>query len=59
MLKCAHKGVFHKFSNKHLQRYVDEFVARQNFRNKDTVDQMTAVVRSMEGKQLRYKELVT
>ena len=40
MLKRAHKGTFHKMSNKHLQKYVDEFVARQNFRNKDTVDQM-------------------
>ena len=58
MLKRAHKGVFHKMSNKHLQRYVDEFVARQNFRNSDTVDQMTTVANAMAGKHLRYKELV-
>ena len=25
MLKRAHKGVYHNFSVKHLQRYVDEF----------------------------------
>ena len=59
MLKRAHKGTFHKFSNKHLQRYVDEFVARQNFRSQDTVDQMAAVAHGMEGKRLKYKELVT
>ena len=57
MLKRAHKGVYHKFSNKHLQRYVDEFVARQNFRRKDTVDQMAALVQGMEGKRLKYSEL--
>ena len=28
MLKRAHKGVYHKISQKHLQRYVDEFAGR-------------------------------
>ena len=33
-LKQAHKGVYHKFSKKHLQWYVDEFAARaQSERN--------------------------
>ena len=39
MLKRAHKGTFHKLSAKHLQRYVDEFVARHNIRELDTIDQ--------------------
>ena len=43
-------GMEELFLSKHLQKYVDEFVARQNFRNQDTIDQMTTVVRSMEGK---------
>lgn len=45
-------------SNKHLGRYVDEFAERHNMRGKDTVDQMALVANRMEGKQLRYKELV-
>ena len=59
MLKRAHKGTFHKMSAKHLQRYVDEFVARHNIRELDTLDQMVAVASQMEGAQLRYKDLVT
>ena len=58
MLKRAHKGTFHHFSNKHLGRYVDEFVARHNFRGKDTIDQMTDLAHGMEGKRLKYKDLV-
>ena len=59
MLKRGHKGVYHKFSNKHLGRYVDEFAERHNMRGKDTADQMALVANGMEGKQLKYKELVT
>ena len=33
MLKRAHKGTFHKLSAKHLQRYVDEFAAKNNIRD--------------------------
>ena len=43
MLKRAHKGVFHKFSNKHLQQYVDEFVGRHNVRGRDTITQTELV----------------
>ena len=58
MFKRAHKGTFHKMSAKHLQRYVDEFVARHNFRNQNTKDQMTLFVDGMEGKKLSYKSLI-
>ena len=58
MLKRAHKGTFHRLSPKHLHRYVDEFVGRHNMRDLDTIDQMAEIVRKMEGKQLRYKDLV-
>ena len=40
MLKRAHKGVYHKISAKHLQRYVDEFAGRHGVRERDTLDQM-------------------
>ena len=58
MLKRAHKGTFHKLSPKHLDRYVGEFVTRHNFRKLDTLDQMALVASTMEGAQLRYKDLV-
>ena len=54
ILKRSHKGVYHKMSQKHLQRYVDEFVGRHNFRRSDTTDQMWLVVSSMDGKRLKY-----
>ena len=58
MLKRAHKGVYHKISAKHLQRYVDEFAGRHGIRERDTIDQMNAVVAGMVGKRLMYRELV-
>ena len=58
-LKRAHKGTFHTaLSPKHLHRYVDEFVSRHNMRELDTLDQMDLLARKMEGKTLRYKDLV-
>ncbi len=58
MLKRAHKGVYHKISAKHLQRYVDEFAGRHGVRERNTLDQMQSVVAGMVGKRLNYKELV-
>ncbi|MXY42004.1 MAG: IS1595 family transposase [Rhodospirillaceae bacterium] len=59
MLKRAHKGVYHKISPKHLQRYVDQFAGKHNMRDDDTLDQMRAVVAGMEGKRLSYRQLIT
>ena len=58
MLKRAHKGTFHKMSEKHLQRYVNEFSGRHNIRPMDTMDQMQSVMRGMVGKRLRYIDLI-
>ena len=57
MLKRAHKGVYHKISAKHLQRYVNEFSGRHSVREKDTITQMQDVVAGMVGKRLMYREL--
>ena len=57
MMKRAHKGVYHKMSPKHLDRYVREFAGRHNLRNADTITQMGEVVRGLEGKKLTYAEL--
>ena len=58
MLKRAHKGVYHKLSAKHLDRYVREFAGRHNVRESNTVDQMGAVVAGMVGKRLMYRDLI-
>ncbi len=57
MLKRAHKGVFHKFSPKHLDRYVQEFAGRHNVRGQDTIEQIVSLRGGMEGKRLTYKAL--
>ena len=51
-------GTFHHVSPKHLDRYVGEFAGRHNLRPADTEDQMVAMVEGMDGKRLRYGDLV-
>ena len=58
MLKRAHKGVFHKISPKHLQRYVNEFAGRQNIRDLDTIEQMAMITDGMAGERLMYRDLI-
>ena len=57
-LKRAHKGTFHHFSVKHLDRYVAEFAGRHNSRDADTIDMMGIVVQRMNLKRLRYDDLI-
>ena len=57
-LKRAHKGVYHKMSPKHLQRYVRQFAGKHNAREDDTITQMQNVVAGMVGKRLMYRDLV-
>ncbi len=57
-LKRSHAGTFHKISPKHLDRYVQEFAARHNMREHDTIDMMAAVADGGVGKRLRYRELI-
>jgi len=58
MLKRGHRGVYHKMSPKHLDRYINEFSGRHNSRPKDTIDQMAGLVSRMIGKRLRYTDLI-
>ena len=58
MLKRGYHGTYHKMSSKHLHRYVGEFAGRHNIRSADTIDQMTAMVQGMDGKRVRYKDLI-
>ena len=58
MLKRGYHGIYHHVSAKHLDRYVTEFSGRHNDRPLDTVDQMSRIVQGMEGKRLRYRDLI-
>ena len=58
MLKRGYQGTFHKFSEKHLDRYVREFAGRHNIRPRDTLDMMQSVAIGIAGKRLRYRDLI-
>lgn len=58
MLKRGIMGTYHHVSVKHLDRYVTEFEGRHNNRPNDTIEQIRTTVRGMDGKRLRYKDLV-
>ena len=58
MLKRGYVGIYHKFSPKHLDRYVTEFEGRHNARELDTERQMGALVGAMAGKRLTYEALI-
>ena len=45
-------------SEKHLTRYVTEFAGRHNVRDLDTIAQMTVLAKGLDGKRLRYDDLV-
>lgn len=57
MLKRGYQGTFHHFSEKHMQRYVNEFALRQGLREQDTIDLMRALVARMIGRRLTYTRL--
>ena len=58
LMKRGYHGTYHKLSVKHLDRYVNEFAGRHNQRPMDTIDQMSAMARQMDGKHLTYEELI-
>lgn len=58
MLKRVHTYTFHKMSPKHRNRYVTECEGRYNIRVQDTADQLTLVAQRMDGKRLRYRNLI-
>ena len=58
MLKRGYQGTFHKFSEKHLDRYVREFAGCRNIRPCDTLDMMRSIAIGMVGKRLRYRDLI-
>ena len=57
-LKKGYHGVYHHMSPKHLGWYVHEFAGRHNDRPQDTLVQVARVMKGLEGKRLRYQDLV-
>ena len=57
MLKRGYHGTFHHFSTAHMQRYINEFAARQGLRERDTIAIMGAFVAGMIGCRLTYRQL--
>ncbi|MYH72206.1 MAG: IS1595 family transposase [Acidimicrobiia bacterium] len=58
MLKRGYQGTFHHFSEKHCDRYVNEFAGRHNDRDADTLDIMGHMAKGLEGKRLQYRDLI-
>ena len=58
ILKRGYHGTYHRMSPKHLQRYVNEFAGRHNIRPLNTIHQMRVIIQGLEGKRLRYRDLV-
>ena len=57
VLKRAHKGVYHKMSKKHLNRYVQQFAGKVNSRELDTIQQMASISAGLVGRRLTYRNL--
>ena len=59
VLKRGFYGVYHSFSEKHLQRYVDEFAYRLNEGNCKVhiLDRIDALLRRTVGKRITYATL--
>ncbi len=60
VLKRGFYGVYHQFSAKHLQRYVNEFAYRLNEGNcrVHTLDRINALLSKTAGKRITYAELM-
>jgi len=52
------RAPFHKLSPKHLDRYIQEFAAKHNFRHLDTLAQMSMVALGLSDKRLKYHDLI-
>jgi hypothetical protein len=59
VLKRGFYGIYHSFSEKHLTKYVDEFVFRLNEGNCaiDTVDRLESLIKGTINIRLTYKML--
>lgn len=57
-LRRGIRGTYHHVSKKHLKRYVDEMVFRWNTRMLNDNERAEEAVKDMNGKRLKYADLV-
>ncbi len=57
LLKRGLYGIYHQVSDKHLDRYLDEFAARFNARNSSPYQNFHTFLADSKGKSLLYKNL--
>ncbi len=58
MLKRGYVGIYHKYSQKHLDRYVKAYAGRRNLRELDTIAQMAQLATRFSKVQLSWVNLV-
>ena len=58
LAKRGYHGIYHHWSKRHAQRYMDEFAGRLNMRPMDTLDQMAEMWLKAIGRLLTWKELL-
>ena len=58
LMKRGYHGIYHHWSAKYIERYIDEFEGRYNTRPLDTIDQMRLIAMGMAGKRLKYNDMV-
>lgn len=57
LLKRGHYGIYHKMTVKHLHRYINEFVNRQNFKDATTIQFINSTIRKLFDKRLTFEVL--
>ena len=57
VFKRGMKGVYQHCSEKHLQRYIDEFDFRYNRRDIDDSERASEALKGIEGKRLTYRRI--
>ena len=58
LLKRCIKGIYHHVSNKHLEKYVNEFTFRYNNRNLSNGSKFDIAIANGVNKSLNYKTLI-
>lgn len=58
IIKRGYKGVYHKWSKKHLQRYIQEYTERFNMKKLSFVDRVEISIINGFNRYISYKELV-
>lgn len=57
LLKRGLYGIYHQVSDKHFQRYLNEFAARYNARQNDSVEKLVKTLSTTKGR-LKYNSLI-